>query len=120
MTFASTEDGQLAGTGDDALSRVVSRCVEVSFGHRACYTTLPGSCVQNITRCAPGDLCMDACGAGCTCIDGFIICTFPEGPCGAEPSCHYLYSHSELPDPSAPGTDCECASDTHRWQCHAE
>ena len=112
---ATTEDGQPAGTGD--LSSVVARCLEVASAEKACMTTVRGSCVHNVTRCAAGETCSNECNQACSCQNGYQVCARPtNGAACSEPPVYCAYL-------TAPGgsvsTICSCTATSPTWACGA-
>lgn len=109
-----TEDGQGvdAALVGDAVS-VAARCVDSGGGQKECTSTLSGSCVHNVTRCAAGDTCSDLCGAKCICQNGYVNCARPSGACSMPTqACQYVTT------PGAPsGPTCTCASAGAPWSC---
>jgi hypothetical protein len=109
-----TEDGQgveAASVGD--LSSVAARCVDAGGGTKECTSTVRGSCMHNVTRCAAEDTCANSCGAKCTCQNGYMNCERPTGSCSMPTqSCQYMTI------PGAPsGSTCTCPSAGAQWSC---
>jgi hypothetical protein len=110
-----TEDNQMYQPANYTdLSGVEARCVDTGGGRtRECTSTLRGSCVHNVTRCAAGDLCSNACGASCTCQNGYINCPRPTGTCASmSAACEYPATPG-----SATSTSCTCPSPGAPWAC---
>jgi hypothetical protein len=112
---ATTEDGQPLGTADP--SSVIARCFETAPGEKGCMTTVRGSCVHNVTRCAAGETCTNECRQACSCQNGYQVCTRPTNgtACPAPPMyCPYL---------TAPGGStssiCSCTATSPTWTCGA-
>jgi hypothetical protein len=108
---ARTEDNQRVSYVDP--SGVEARCVDNGGGTKECTSTLQGSCVHNVTRCAAGDVCSNPCGASCTCQKGYVNCPRPTGTCTSTTTfCQY----AAAPD-NQMLTSCTCPSPGAPWSC---
>ncbi len=111
---ARTEDNQRYTPANLAdLSGVAARCVDRGDGTKECTSTLRDSCTHNVTRCAAGDVCSNACGASCTCQKGYVNCPRPTGACTSTTTfCQY----AAAPD-NQTLTSCTCPSPGAPWSC---
>ena len=113
--IVSSEEG-LQGSGAlGTPDTIVVRCYDIAGGRKACMTTVSGSCVHNVTRCAAGETCTNECDEACSCQDGYMRCARPTNgsACAAPPkACAY---------PATPGAStvgsCSCQSPESVWTC---